>query len=169
MRTQDLLRAQYRQANGVLEQVIDDCEAETLAHVPGGNIGTIGSIYAHTVFDQDGMFQGAGREGSIWRSGDWAEKTGLGEMSGRQTEEWARTAHDMNLAAVREYAQEVYAATDAYLEGLSDDDLSEEIETFAGKQPRGQYLGTICLWHIINHQGEIAALKGAMGLKGLPF
>lgn len=169
MRTQDLLRAQYRQANGILEQVIDDCDDETLKHLPGGNIGTIGSIYAHTVFDQDGMFQGAGRDGSIWQSGGWAEKTALGEMKGRQTEEWARAARDMNIAAVREYAQEVYAATDSYLEGLSDEELSEEIETFAGKMPRAQFLGTTCLWHVSNHQGEIAALKGSLGLKGLPF
>jgi uncharacterized damage-inducible protein DinB len=169
MRTQDLLRAQYQQSNSILEQVIDDCDADTLRHEAGGTIGTIGSIYAHTVFDQDGMFVGAGREPSIWATGGWAEKTGLGEMSGRQTQEWAQTAHDMDLPALREYAREVYAATDAYLEGLSDEDLAEEIETFAGTQPRGQYLGTICLWHIANHQGEIAALKGAQGLKGLPF
>ena len=35
MRTQDLLRAQYRNAHDIIEQVIDDCDPETLAKVVG--------------------------------------------------------------------------------------------------------------------------------------
>ena len=63
----------------------------------------------------------------------------------------------------------MYAATEAYLESLSDDDLAEEIDTFGGKQERARFLGTTCLWHVTSHQGEISALKGVQGLKGLPF
>ena len=55
MRTQDLLRAQYEQAHDVLEQVIDDCSPEALAKVAGGNVGAISAIYAHLVYDEDGM------------------------------------------------------------------------------------------------------------------
>lgn len=169
MQTADLLRAQYRQTHGILEQVIDDCSAEALAHVEGGNLGSISAIYAHLVYSEDGMMRGAGREGSIYQSGGWAERTGLGEISARQTEEWTQSNPHYDLAAFREYAQAVYAATDDFLAGLSDEDLAEEIETFSGKQPRARYLGTICLWHIASHQGEISALKGIQGLKGLPF
>ena len=169
MRTQDLLRAQYQQAHGILEQVIDDTSAEAMAHVEGGNLGSISAIYAHLVYDEDGMMRGAGREGTVWESGGWSEKTGIGELSPMQTQEGAQSPQDYDLAAFREYAQAVYASTDAFLEGLSDDGLSEEIDTFGRKQPRGQYLGTVCLWHVTNHQGEISALKGVQGLKGLPF
>ena len=169
MRTQDLLRAQFEQAHGILEQVIDDCDDEALAHVAGGTVGSISAIYAHLVYDEDGMMRGAGREDTVWESDGWAEKTGLGEMSGRQTLEWAQGPQNYDLAALREYAQAVYAATDAYLESLSDDDLAEEIDTFGGKQERARFLGTTCLWHVTNHQGEISALKGVQGLKGLPF
>jgi uncharacterized damage-inducible protein DinB len=169
MRTRDLLRAQYRQAHGILEQVIEDCSEEVWTHVAGGTVGSIAAIYAHVVYDEDGMMRGAGRDGTVWESGGWAQKTGLGEMSPMQTQEWAQSLLDYDLAALREYAQAVYASTDTYLENLSDDDLAEEIETFAGKQPRARYLGTTCLWHITNHQGEISALKGVQGLKGLPF
>ncbi len=170
MRTQDLLRAQYQQSHNILEQVIDDCTEEALADVgEGSTIGSIAAIYAHTVFDEDGMMAGAGRPGSIWTDGGWAEKTGLGEMMPRQSQEWAQSHLEYDLAALREYAKEVHASTDAYLEGLSDQELAEEIEAFGQKQPRARYLGTICLWHLTTHQGEIAALKGVQGLKGLPF
>ena len=170
MRIQDLLRAQYQQAHTVVEQVIDDVGPDALTHVAAeGNVGAIGAIYAHLVYDEDGMIGGpAGRE-SIWESGGWSAKTGL-EMPGpMQTEEWTRSGPQYDLAAFREYAQAVYAATDDYLANASDEALAAEIDTFAGKQPAAQYLGTMCLWHVQSHQGEISALKGIQGLKGLPF
>ena len=169
MRIQDLRQAQYQQANGILEQVIDDCEPDALAHVAGGNVGSISAIYAHAVYDEDAMIAGAGRGDLVWKSGGWQEATGLADMSPMQTEEWAQSSPEYDFAAFREYAKAVYAAGDDYFAGLSDDDLVEEIDTFAGKMPRAQYLGTTCLWHVVNHQGEIAALKGVQGLKGLPF
>ena len=169
MRAQDLLRAQFRNAHRILEQVIDDCDAETLGAVAGGTVGSIGAIYAHLVFDEDGMVSGpAGRE-SVWESGGWAAKIGL-EMPGpRQSQEWAQSELSYDLAALREYAQAVYAATDDYLANLGDEELDREIETFAGTLPIGRYLGTTGLWHTISHQGEISALKGVRGLQGLPF
>ena len=92
MRTQDLLRAQYQQAHGILEQVIDDTSAEAMAHVEGGNLGSISAIYAHLVYDEDGMMRGAGREGTVWESGGWSEKTGIGELSPMQTQEGGAVA-----------------------------------------------------------------------------
>jgi hypothetical protein len=35
--------------------------------------------------------------------------------------------------------------------------------------PVGGALANVLLWHVCNHSGEIAALKGVQGLKGLPF
>ena len=40
---------------------------------------------------------------------------------------------------------------------------------FVGEQTVGFVLGNICAWHVAEHNGEIPALKGAQGLKGLPF
>ena len=169
MRPQDLLRAQYDHAHDILEQVIDDVDPEALATVPSGNVGAISAIYAHLVYDEDGMLARPAGRGTVWESGDWAAKTGL-EMPGpMQTQEWAQSGPEYDLAAFREYARAVYAATDDYLANASDDDLDAEIETFAGKVPAGRYVGTACLWHVMSHQGEIAALKGVQGLKGLPF
>ena len=168
MRTQDLLRAQYQQAHDILEQVIDDCDAEALTNVPDGNVGAISAIYAHLVYSEDGMVgRPAGRD-PIWESGDWAAKTEL-DMPRAQTQEWAQSAPEYDLATFREYAQAVYAATDDYLANVSDDDLDAEVETRAGKVPAANWVGATTLWHVMSHQGEISALKGVQGLKGLPF
>lgn len=169
MNPQDLLRAQYKQAHAMLEAVIDDCSAEALNYVvPGSNVGSIGAIYAHAVFDEDGMVAGPTGGTTVYESGGFKDRSELAMPGPMQSQEWSQgTAIDV--AAFREYAQAVYAATDAFLANVSDDDLAAEVETFGGKQPLGEYLGTIALWHVTSHQGEISAVKGAQGLKGLPF
>ena len=165
MPTQDLLRAQHQQAHDVLEQVIDDCSPEALANVAGGNIGAISAIYAHAVYGEDGMLALPTGRAKVWESDDWAAKTGLDMPSMRQTQEWAQSSPQYDLAAFREYAQAVYATTDDYLANISDDGLETEFEfePFVSKTSIARYVGTVCLWHVISHQGEIAALKGVQG------
>jgi hypothetical protein len=76
----------------------------------------------------------------------------------------------MNLPSFREYAKAVYAATDAYVASLGPADLERKVDTgFVGEQTVGYVLGNICVGHVAEHNGEIAALKGVQGLKGLPF
>lgn len=162
------MRAQYAQAHQVLEGAIADCDAEALTKVVGGNIGTAGAIYAHAVFDEDGWIAGVAGQSTLWESGGWSEKTGLEEISGQQNQEWAQSV-TYDLAQFREYAQAVYAQTDEYLANLSDEDVDREIDTFAGKSTIGKHVGSLGLWHVMSHQGELSAVKGAQGLKGLPF
>ena len=168
MRAQDLMRMQFEQAHNVMEGVVADCDEAALTKVIGGNIGTIGAIYAHAVFDEDGWIAGVTGNPTLWESGGWGEKTGLGEMSGRQDQEWAQSA-TYDLATFREYAQAVYAQTDDFFANLSDADVDREIDGFTGKTTIAQHVGSLGLWHVMSHQGEAAAVKGAQGLKGLPF
>lgn len=169
MKVQDLLRAQYRQAGETLEAVIGDCEDAALNWVGDkSTIGSIRAIYGHTVYDIDQMLNGPLGRPTVYDSGGWADRTGWNIPGPMQTEDWAKGAR-YDMAAVRDYAKAVYAAVDDYLAQASDDEISAEVETFGGKQPLGQFLGTIGLWHVSSHQGEISALKGVQGLKGLPF
>jgi hypothetical protein len=153
----------------MLEAVIDGCSAETLNYiVPGSNIGSIGAIYAHAVFDEDGMVTGPIGGTTVYESGGFKDRAELAMPGPAQSQEWSQgTAIDV--AAFREYAQAVYAATDVFLANVSDENLAAEVDTFSGKQPLGEFLGTVGLWHITSHQGEISAIKGAQGLRGLPF
>ncbi len=169
MRTQDLLRAQFEHAHNVIEQVIDDCSEETLTNVADGTIGSISAIYAHAVFDEDGWIARPAGWETLWARDQWSTKTSL-EMPGpMQTEEWARSGPSYNFAAFREYARAVYAQTDQYLAGVSDEDLEVEVPAAGGTMSVARWVGAAGLWHMMSHQGEIAALKGVQGLKGLPY
>ena len=172
MTMQAMLRQQLSGYHDILEQTIADCQPETLDNnLPGATITSVGSIYAHTVFSEDnilhGMLQG---KASIYRSQDWAARIGVDMPDpGEFTPEWARTVR-MNLPAFREYARLVYAATEAYIAGLSTADLDRKVQTgFVGEQTVAFVVSNILGWHVAEHTGEIAALKGVLGRKGLPF
>ncbi len=172
MRAQALLQQQLAGYHDVLEQTIADCEQETLdKNLPGATITCAGSIYAHCVFSEDeilhGMLQG---KPALYRAQDWAGRAGVEPPSTPDfAPDWGRTVK-MNLPAFREYAKAVYGATDAYIAALSDADLERKVQTgFIGEQTVAFVVSNILGWHVAEHTGEIAALKGVQGLKGLPF
>ncbi len=87
-----------------------------------------------------------------------------------QNIDWARGV-TMDLVSFLEYAKAVFAATDEFIAGASDADMDRVVmNPISGKEePVAVVLGTLGLWHLQNHQGEIVALKGVQGKKGLPF
>jgi uncharacterized damage-inducible protein DinB len=172
MNAQSILQAQMQQAHQTLEAVIGDCSQETLHNEPGGTVGSIASIYAHTVFDEDmvvnGMIQG---KPPVLQSGGWGAKINVPHPgSPMQTPEWAKSVQITDLATFQQYAQAVYGSTDAFLASATDAEMERVLDTgFMGKQTVAFVLAGVAAWHVMSHQGEISALKGAQGQKGLPF
>jgi hypothetical protein len=167
-----MLRQQLAGYHDILEQTIADCSQDTLdKNLPGATISSIGSIYAHLLFAEDGILHGMLQgKPPIYRAQNWASRTGVQMPEpGGFNADWARTVH-VKLPVFREYAKAVFAATDAYVAGLSDADLDRKVQTgFVGEQTVGYVISNILSWHAAQHTGEIAALKGVQGLKGLPF
>ena len=78
----------------------------------------------------------------------------------------------IDLAGLRSYAKEVYAATDACLMSLTDADLARAVDLSAlglGQMPVKQLLLRALLGNALTHCGEISCLKGLQGVKGYPF
>lgn len=169
MDARDLLRQQFQQTHQFLDMTVADCTPETLARrLDGSTIGSVGSIYAHVVVSEDAMVSMAKGGQPLLETGDWKSKTGIQSAQPRQDEEWQKV--QIELPAFREYAQAVFQSTDDYLANASEADLSRELDLQQlGKQPAIMFVGGIGLSHVAQHWGEIAALKGAQGLKGLPF
>jgi DinB family protein len=172
MTPQALLKQQFGGIHDILEQTIADCSQHTLdMNLPNATITNIGSIYAHIIFSEDGIVQGMlQKKPPVYQSQGWASRLNVHMPANPQFDPaWGRAVR-MDLPSFREYAKAVYAATDAYVSGLSPADLERKVETgFVGTQTVGFVLGNICVWHVAEHNGEIGALKGAQGLKGLPF
>ena len=169
MKAQELLRAQFEMAHQFMEMTIADCSQETLDKKPDEwTINPVGALYAHTVIAEDAMVNGMarGKQPLLERDG-WAEKLGIDGSSPMQDEHYSELK--INLPAMREFAAAVAKETDEFLTNASEDELMKEIDALGQKTPAIMFLANIGLTHVAGHWGEIAALKGVQGLKGLPF
>jgi hypothetical protein len=170
METAAALRGIYEAVHRQTEGVIGDCSPEALTKVqPGATIGAIAGIYAHVVFAEDrqvnAMVQG---KPTVLESGGWHDKIGIDLPAGPTDFEW-RSNYKMDLPKFMEYARAVYAATDNYLANASEAEMEREFEGFGGRMVKvGNFLSANLGTHLPLHLGEIAALKGVQGLKGLP-
>jgi hypothetical protein len=73
------------------------------------------------------------------------------------------------MAAINAYAKEIEQAALDYVGSLTEADLDREIDTqFFGKKSLGWIIQLVGL-HSAGHTGDISAVKGMQGLKGLPF
>lgn len=171
MKVQDVARSQLGFWHGTCGAIMGDCGEALNKQLPNATITSIASVYAHMVFAEDaivnGMLQG---KPPMFQSDGWEAKTGV-SASGTQpsiSPEWAKTVK-MDYPKFQEYANAVFANTDSYLANLSDADLEKKIQTPIGEQTIGWAVTTLLGTHAPQHIGEIAALKGVQGLKGLPF
>jgi hypothetical protein len=150
--------------------MLGDCGDALNKRIDNAKVGSIASIYAHAVFAEDGiingMFQG---KPTLYENGGWVSKASVTPPGGpMQNEEWAAGVN-MDLAQFQEYAKAVFAQTDAYLSNLGDAELERKIQGPVGETTIGWFTVNILGTHFPQHIGEIAALKGINGLKGLPF
>jgi hypothetical protein len=165
------LKGQFGFTHGTLEQVIGDVGMDLLHQkLPGSTVNNIASLYAHVVVGEDMIVNGLVMGKAPVFNADVASRTGVPlKESPFMDDAWAASIK-MNLPAFREYAQQVYAATDAALAAMDDAFAQELVDTpFGNKQPRLEFMGNLGVTHAWGHLGEIAALKGVAGGKGLPF
>ncbi len=169
MEAVELLRSQFEMANQFMEMTIADCSQEVLEEKgEGWTINPIGSLYAHVYVAEDMMVNGLVRGVQpVLMSDGWQEKLGMSDPSPFQPEHYQEMKID--LPTFREYAKAVTKATDEFLASASEADLMRELDGPGGKQPALTFLAVIGLTHVAGHWGEIAALKGVQGLRGLPF
>ncbi len=73
------------------------------------------------------------------------------------------------LAAITEYGKTLQQSVLDYVSSLSDADLDREVDTqFFGMKPIAFVL-QLAGMHCAGHAGDISAVKGMQGLKGIPF
>jgi hypothetical protein len=172
MNVQTAVRQQLEFWHRILGQIVADCPSDVLnKSFPGAQITSIASIYCHAVIAEDAFVQERLRETpSIFEAQGWASRTGVSYpgMPPALSAEWA-AAMKLQLPAFQEYAGTVFVATDAYLAALPDAEIARELKGQTGTYTVGFLLANIIATHVPQHAGEIAALKGVHGLKGLPF
>ncbi len=166
-----ILRNELKQGHDIIEQAVAGMSNEQLHHqAEGSTIHSIATIYAHTVLAEDYFMNDRVLDrASLFDRENWSSKAGIEMLPmGGDPEPWLASISNVDFAALREYADQVYAASDDMLGNLSASDLDRTVK-FIDDMPLGAFLSNVVAWHAVHHGGEICALKGVQGGKGLPF
>ena len=166
-----LLRAQLKQAHGWLEATMADVTLELAEDQPPGKPNPIGAQYGHVLTAEDMFVNAVIGGGAPLLASTFAGRTGMSEPMPLNPawDEWARRVQ-IDLPQLREYAQSVFAATDAMLAAMTDDGLDRSVDLgIPGARPTsvGKLLNNLLL-NAYSHAGEISCLKGMHGQRGYP-
>ena len=145
----------------------DGQTSEQLHYVPDGESHSVAWVLWHAARIEDLLVNGAWQgKREIWREGEWAAKTGLPERgfgTGQSTEE-AAAVRITDLDAMWEYQDAVNTNTQAFLDGLTDEDLDREIKLGDRDETLGESITLHLCTHLNGHRGEINLIRGMHGL-----
>jgi uncharacterized damage-inducible protein DinB len=152
-----------KQVEGVLNGMTD----EQFNWTPPGTGNSISSTYIHMLASEDRSIQVTlqGKQ-RIWDVEGWAEKIGLQETPGVANAWEPAKGKSLTLSCLSGYEQAVRAATEVYLAQLTSQELDRKITVNGRERLVADVISGTAL-HIMLHAGEIAALKGMQGIKGL--
>jgi hypothetical protein len=157
-------KMQLQDTLGLLNVIVGDVNEDQYNWIPEGTTcNSVAKSHVHVLSSIDffvNMIVGGGR--SKWPEA--AEKLGL---PANPTKIWQADGR-VALEPMKEYGKYVQETALAAVSKLSDADLDREIESQFGKHPAGWYL-QLSGMHTAGHAGDMAAIKGMQGLKGLPF
>ena len=165
------LSEQIKQAHGFLEATMEGVTPEQAHWIPPGTANPLSATYVHAVVSEDTLIHAVMQGSAPLHASTCADQTGISEIQPLSAQEWARRLR-VDLPTLRRYAQAVYAATDAYVAALTDEDLSRVIDLSGigmGQQTVGNLLSRFVVGHVDNLCGEISCLKGLQGGRGYPI
>jgi hypothetical protein len=148
----------------LFNQIADGMTPEQYNWKPGGTANAVAKTHVHAMTSVDFFITGTLTGGEMsWKT--FAPANGL---PANPMEIWSYSG-EVSLDAVKEYSQGVQQAALAYVASLTDADLDREVDTaFFGKQTVAFMVGLAGI-HAMGHGGDMSAVKGLQGLKGLPF
>jgi len=152
-----------------IDAVVKDTTDEQFNWPPPGTINPISAILIHVLAGEDYFIQSITQGKPLcWEVQEWGQKIGIQSPPepGHSWDEF-RTIKVL-VPPVLAYEQAIRVATDAYLADLTEDELDRQVN-FAGNMLSVAEVLMILIVHISCHAGEIAAIKGMQGIKGLPF
>jgi hypothetical protein len=169
MDVREYIQRQIAGARRVCDAAMEGTTDEQFNWTPPGTVNPIRASFVHLTASED-MFiqqicQGKPR---IWETQNWGEKVGLTQLPGRGGNWDEAKQKTLALGPVRAYQAAVRAATDAYLAELTPQELDRVVDFAGTPRSLGEVLVILAV-HLSFHAGEIAAVKGAQGVKGLPF
>ena len=164
MNAMDYAKLQLHEAFALMDACVGDLDDDHYNWKPGGTCNPIAKSHVHAVtsidFFVNGVLKGAAME--------WPGVATAHGLPANPMQLWQSEAR-IPLTAIKDYAKSMEAIALDYLSSLSEADLDREVETqFFGKRDVS-YIVQLVGMHMAGHTGDMAAVKGIQGLKGLPF
>lgn len=166
----DYVRRQMAGVRRIYDAAIGGTTDDQFNWNPPGEANAIRVTLVHLLATEDALIQGAilGMP-RLWDSERWGERVGLTATPGGPGGNWDEIkGASLALAPVLAYGEAVHAATDRYLFSLTAAELDREASLRGGSTPVAGALLMLAS-HTLLHAGDIAAVKGIQGVKGLPF
>lgn len=165
----EYIQHEITNARRTIDGTVNNLTDELINWAPSGTANTISATLLHFIHSEDNFIQKYVQDkSSVWESENWSEKTGITDpphMGG----DWSEFKN-MHIAIqpLLAYKAAVWAATDAYLASLTSEELDRKVKFAGGERTIADML-ILSVAHSLSHTGEIAALKGVQGAKGLPI
>jgi len=165
----EYMRRQMAGMRSTVDMTMKDITVEQFNWAPPGTMNTISATFIHLTSVEDHFVQGILQgKSSVWDAQGWSEKTGV-KKPPSIGESWDEFKHlHLQPANLLEYQKAVWAATDAYMTSLTAEELDRKVKL----GPRELTVAELLIMaanQSLSHTGEIAALKGIQGAKGLPI
>lgn len=167
----EMLKGLFSDSYSLFEGIVADLTLNELTRTyPDAKVDSIAAIFAHTATAEDWMVQELIKATPhLFVQGEWVGKVGSAPVDGFLPKEWVATLTEDQWAAMKAYAAEVRAATEDTLNTISEAELDRSLTLYGQERTVGYVLANYALFHLVEHAGEMAALKGMLGKQGLPY
>lgn len=157
-------KTQLEQALGLMNTCASGMDDTQYNWKPGGTCNSAAKSHVHAVTSLD-FFIVRSLMGGQMSWGDVASANGL---PANPTEVW-NYAGAIPFAPIDEYSKKVQKIALDYVATMKDADLDVDANAGPFGMKPASFLIQLAGTHAVGHGGDIAAVKGMQGLKGLPF
>ncbi len=169
MNAKDFINLELQEMRGLFNASLQDITEEQFNWIPGSAANPIRAIAIHAWGAEDYFIQTIlQNKPRIFETEHWGEKLGLPNTPGQGRGWEAAVTTQISLAKALEYYTNVQAATAIYCSNITDEELQKTVQFFKQEISAAKAISRLLL-HSTGHAGEIAALRGMQGVKGLPF
>ena len=152
-----------------IDTVIRDTTDVQFNWSPPGTINPISAILIHMLMAEDYFIQTVLQGKSpYWEVEAWGRKIGVQTPPGQGSSWDEFRTLKLSVSQILDYERAIRAATDIYLDDLPVEELSRRVNFAGNELSVAQMLMTLVV-HSASHAGEIAAVKGMQGIRGLPY
>lgn len=157
-------KTQLEQALGLMNMCAAGMDDAQYNWNPGGTCNTAAKSHVHAVSAIDFFVVSSLAGGQM----SWGETASANGLPANPQEIWSYEGV-IPVAAIDEYSKKVQKNALDYVATLKDADLDREANAGPFGMKSAAFLIQLAGTHAVGHGGDIAAVKGMQGLKGLPF